>query len=275
LLVQVALLVALTPLFVGVHQGTDCSQVDRETGGCPTVSASLDADQLNLIGSTSTPGSASGGATGAAARKPGPDRRIDVEMGCAIPVGSRCYGRLLRAATAVPAAPALATPALTLRDLASFRPAPGRQQMEPNGWVVPGLDANFYAIVNEQLVPGTLLGQPATVRFTPVGYHWNYGDGGVAVRSTKGGTWAQLGFADFAQTPTSHVYASEGEYVIRLTIDFRAEYKFGGGGSGGGAFLPVAGRINLLANDLRVTVSGAKTVLVDHDCIANPSGPGC
>lgn len=272
LAVAIAVLIVaagLSPL----GRAESCSGIEKQTTGCPTVSASLDADQVDLIGSTTTPGSASSGATGATARKPGPDRRLDIEMGCAIPVGSRCYGRLPHAATAVPAAPALATPALTLRDLASFRPAPGRQQMEPNGWVVPGLDANFYAIVNEQLVPGSLLGQPATVRFTPLGYRWNYGDGGVAVRSTKGGTWAQLGLADFAQTPTSHVYESEGEYVIRLTIDFRAEYKLGSGSSG--TFLPVAGRINLPANDLRITVSGAKTVLVDHDCIANPSGPGC
>jgi hypothetical protein len=142
--------------------------------------------------------------------------------------------------------------------------------MEPNGWVVPGLDANFYAIVGQQLVSGTLLGQPATVRFTPVGYHWSYGDGTAAVRTTTGGTWAQLGLRDFDPTPTSHVYETEGEYVIRLSIDFRAEYQFGTG-----AFRPVAGTISLPANELRVTVAGAKTVLVEHDCLANPSGPGC
>ncbi len=142
--------------------------------------------------------------------------------------------------------------------------------MQPNGWVVPGLDANFYAIVGQQLVPGTLLGQPATVRFTPVGYHWNYGDGTSALRSTKGGTWAQLGLADFSPTPTSHVYAADGEYVIRLSIDFRAEYEFGSN-----PFRVVNGTITLPANELRVTATGAKTVLVDHDCLVNAGGPGC
>jgi hypothetical protein len=142
--------------------------------------------------------------------------------------------------------------------------------MEPNGWVVPGLDANFYSVVGQQLVNGTLLGQPATVRFTPVRWHWNYGDGSAVVRPTKGGTWASQGLHDFDPTPTSHVYRAEGEYVIRLTIDFRAEYSFGSSG-----FTPLDGTINLPANDLRVTVTGAKTVLVDHDCVANPAGPGC
>ena len=142
--------------------------------------------------------------------------------------------------------------------------------MEPNGWVVPGLDANFYSVVGQQLVNGTLLGQPATVRFTPVAWHWNYGDGSAAVRATKGATWASQGLHDFDRTPTSHVYAAEGEYVIRLTIDFRAEYRFASTG-----FIPIAGIINLPANDLHVTVTGAKTVLVDRDCVANPAGPGC
>jgi hypothetical protein len=142
--------------------------------------------------------------------------------------------------------------------------------MEPNGWVVAGLDANFYALVEQQLVPGTLLGQPATVRFTPLSYHWDYGDGAAVVRFTKGGTWARLGLADFAPTPTSHVYRADGDYVIRLTIDFRAEYRLGSA-----AYRPVAGTIALPANELRVTVTGAKTVLVDQDCVADPSGPGC
>jgi hypothetical protein len=162
------------------------------------------------------------------------------------------------------------TPTVTLRDIASFRPTPGIQRMEPNGWVVPGLDANIYAIVGSQLVPGTLLGQAATVRFIPIQYHWTYGDGSAAVRSTPGATWAAQGLPEFAPTPTSHVYSSEGEYTIRLTVDFRAEYRFGSA-----AFTRIAGIINLPANDLHVTVTGAKTVLVDQDCGANPGGPGC
>jgi hypothetical protein len=177
---------------------------------------------------------------------------------------TRCQGQVRRPG---PTAPAVQP--VTLRDIASFRPAPGVQFMEPDGWVVPGLDANFYSVVGQQLVPGTLLGRPATVRFTPVSWHWNYGDGSAVVRATKGATWAAQGLHDFDRTATSHVYRAEGEYVIHLSIDFRAEYRFGAG------FVPIAGTINLPANDLRVTVTGAKTVLVDHDCVANPAGPGC
>lgn len=159
---------------------------------------------------------------------------------------------------------------ITLSDIASFRPTPGVQYMEPDGWMVPGLDANFYAETAQHVVNGTLLGQPASVRFTPVAFHWDYGDGNAATRSTKGATWAALGIPEFGATPTSHVYSTEGEYTIRLTIDFAAEYRFAGS-----PFYRIAGVIPLPANELHVTVDGAKTVLVEHDCAANPSGPGC
>ncbi|MBW4033697.1 MAG: hypothetical protein HIU88_13720 [Acidobacteria bacterium] len=224
---------------------------------------------MNLEGNAAAPGHTADPSGGIPAR--GRDSgAAPIRTSCEVLKLNRCYATVAKPGAPAPAAAGSASPALTFRDLAAFRAAPGRQQMEPNGWVVPGLDANFYAVVDQQLVPGALLGQTATVRFTPVRYHWSYGDGATAVRSTKGGSWAELGLSDFDPTPTSHVYEREGDYVIRLTIDFRADYRFGSGG-----FVPVAGTISLPANDLHVTVTGAKTVLVEHDCVAAPSGPGC
>ena len=72
------------------------------------------------------------------------------------------------------------------------------------------------------------------------------------------------------RTPTSHVFAREGDYTIRLVIDFAAEYRFAGS-----PFYPISGVIPLRANDLRITVDDATTVLVERDCAANPAGPGC
>jgi len=159
---------------------------------------------------------------------------------------------------------------VTLSDIATFRPQPGTDHMEPDGWAVAGLDTNFYAVAAPQVVPGTLLGRAAEVRFTAVGFHWDYGDGTVADRGTAGARWDQLRTAEFDPTPTSHVYRAVGEYTIRLRIDFRAEYRFDGPD-----FVPIVGTIALPANDLRVTVDDAKTVLVARDCVADPSGPGC
>ena len=67
---------------------------------------------------------------------------------------------------------------------------------------------------------GTLLGQPASVRFTPVAFHWNYGDGNARNPRDEGRDVGALGIPEFGATPTSHVYATEGAYTIRLTIDF-------------------------------------------------------
>ncbi|MGN6326829.1 PKD domain-containing protein [Pseudolysinimonas sp.] len=142
--------------------------------------------------------------------------------------------------------------------------------MEPDGWAVAGLDTNFYAVAPSQIVPGTLLGRPAEVRFTAVGFHWDYGDGTSASRRTAGWTWQQLRTPEFGPTPTSHVYSRVGEYTIRLQIDYRAEYRFDAPD-----FVPISGTIALPANDLHITVGDAKTVLVNRDCAADPHGPGC
>ncbi|QEO10474.1 PKD domain-containing protein [Protaetiibacter larvae] len=159
---------------------------------------------------------------------------------------------------------------VTLDDIARFRPAPGIQRMEPDGWVVVGLPANIYAIANAELVPGTLLELPAEVRFTPVGFRWDYGDGSTATLTTKGGTWRALGLSEFDPTPTSHIYRAPGSYTIRLSIVYRAEYRLEDG-----PFAPIAGTITLPANELHITAGGAKTVLVDRDCTVAPAGPGC
>lgn len=159
---------------------------------------------------------------------------------------------------------------VTISDLINFRPAPGVDHMEPNGWMVVGLNTNFYAAVGSQVRTGQLLGQQASVRFTPSKYRWSYGDGHSASLSTKGGSWASLGVREFDRTPTSHVYAKPGIYYIDLTIDFTAEYRYAGGG-----WTPVIGTIAVPANRLVATAGQAKTVLVERDCVTRPTGPGC
>lgn len=172
--------------------------------------------------------------------------------------------------TSPPKPAASGTPAVTISDIATFRPRPGTDHMQPDGWTVAGLDTNFYALAPQQVVGGTLLGRPAEVRFTAVRFHWVYGDGAGADHSTPGGTWEQLRISEFDPTPTSHVYRTEGEYTIRLRIDFGAEYRFGAT-----TWTPIDGAVTVAANDLRITVGDAKTVLVDRGCGGDPRGPGC
>lgn len=255
LLLAVCALV-LAPATGAQAASSECSGQDI-VFGC--VDADVSGNAVTLVGQEVAPGSA-GGAVGASASSPSRpilwlNRQAAVQ--CAINPRPACE-----------ASPGI--PTITINDIATFRPTPGRQQMEPDGWTVAGLDTNFYAITDPHLVNGTLLGRPADVRFTPVSYRWTYGDGSAAVKSTKGGTWAALGIQEFDPTPTSHVYEQLGDYTITLSITFAADYRFAGS-----AWRPVVGTITLPANDLYLRVGTAQTVLVEHDCTQNPGGPGC
>lgn len=159
---------------------------------------------------------------------------------------------------------------VTLRDIASFRPAAPANEMQPGGWAVEGLPANFVAAASVEVVSGTLLGQPADVRFTPVGYRWSHSDGVIVETSTPGATWAALGQPEFSATPTSHVYASSGEYTVELAVVLRAEYRFAGS-----PWRSIAGTLSVAGEPQRVLVGEFDTVLTQGDCNANPSGPGC
>ncbi|MDQ1564207.1 MAG: hypothetical protein QOI14_1158, partial [Actinomycetota bacterium] len=159
---------------------------------------------------------------------------------------------------------------ITIADLKNFAPHPGIDRMEPNGWAVIGLDTNFYSTIGSELEHDQLLGKTADVRFTPVGWHWSYGDGGSASLATPGASWAATGSQDFDPTPTSHVYLKAGSYTIQLYITFSAQYRYAGG-----SWKDVIGTIGLSTNPLAITAGSARTVLVNHDCQQGPSGPGC
>lgn len=225
-----------------------CDTFDKATTGC------INGDVVEVETSTTSPGTPGGG---------GPGSSTGTGGSSGPPVIWKCM-EVTCAEDSPGAEP------ITLSDIASFRPTPGVEFMQPNGWTVPGLPTNIYAVSSTHIKDGELLGQPASVRFTPVAFHWSYGDGTTATKPTAGNTWQAYGIPEFDPTPTSHVYAVEGTYTITLTIDFRAEYRFAGSG-----FTPIAGVIPVPANPLQITVDGAKTVLVEDDCNVNPSGPGC
>jgi hypothetical protein len=256
------LLFSLTVAFVFIPcmaAGADtCDLVDSRAGLC--TSAQINGDGVDVSATQGTPGNGSGqqngGASGTTQPPPPPP---------SLPGGT-------------PAVPGFSpgrdgftiTSPVILADLVNFKPAPGVDHMEPNGWMIVGLDTNFYATVQSPVQSGLLLGQQASVRFTPVRYHWSYGDGKAANLGTKGATWAAQGIHEFERTPTSHIYSKPGSYDIDLSIDFAAEYRYAGGD-----WVPVAGTLPVPANRLHATAGDAKTVLVERDCSVSPRGPGC
>ncbi|WP_353810324.1 hypothetical protein [Agromyces sp. SYSU T00194] len=159
---------------------------------------------------------------------------------------------------------------VTLADIASFRPVAPGDVMEPDGWAIVGLPANFVAGASAHVVSGVLLGAPADVRFTPVGHRWAHSDGGVVGDAAGGATWAALGQPEFSATPTSHVYAARGTYEVELTVTYAAEYRFAGAG-----WVPIAGTLDIGSGPRDVLVGAADTVLVGADCVSDPNGPGC
>lgn len=161
---------------------------------------------------------------------------------------------------------------VTLADVARFRPNPGTDHMQPDGWMIVGLPTNFYARASQHVKSGTLLGEAAFVRFTPARYVWSYGDGSTRTSSTQGSTWSALGLAEFDATATSHTYRNPGRYVIDLTVGYSPEYRLATSAD----WIPLAGYVWVPANRLvAVAAAGAKTVLVEDECTANPRGPGC
>jgi hypothetical protein len=232
-----------------------CTRNQVLAGTCPTVSGEIVGDGVQLDGRAGVPGSGGGNGSGSGGAGASDSATPPASGPVALLPGHDDY---------------TVTGPVTLSDLVNFRPAPGTDQMEPDGWMIVGLDTNFYARAGVQVQNGLLLDEPASVRFTPVRYRWTYGDGTGASRTTPGATWRALGLKEFDPTATSHIYSAPGTYYIDLTIDFAAEYRWSAG-----PWTRIAGTIAVPANRLVATAGGAKTVLVERECTLSPAGPGC
>ena len=246
-----------------------CSGFEQSMGGCPEVNGSIGNGGVDLSASQGGNGAGPGAGQGAGNAGPGSSN----SAGGGRPGGTATSGSQTpppRDGYTVTMPGDTLPQVVTLADLVNFRPNAAVHRMEPNGWMVVGLPTNFYADSSAHVLDGQLLGRPASVRFTPKAYRWNYGDGTAATLPTKGGSWAALGIPEFDPTPTSHVFRAPGTYTITLSVDVGAEYRFNGGG-----WNSIAGTLPVAANPLVARAGDARTVLVDKDCLARPSGPGC
>lgn len=160
-------------------------------------------------------------------------------------------------------------PQVTADDLKSFRPAAPAFDTEPEGFAVVGLPANFIASAGEEQQSGELLDWHVTVRFTPVGYVFDYGDGTTRTVASGGSSWAATGAAQFAPTPTSHVYRTRGPVTPRVTVRYAASVDFGTG------WRPVSGVVTATTVGGVLEVLEARTALVEHTCGERPDAAGC
>ncbi|TFC09853.1 hypothetical protein E3O19_15985 [Cryobacterium algoritolerans] len=159
---------------------------------------------------------------------------------------------------------------VSVSDLVNFRPAAPNRRMEPRGWSVVGLPTNFIAAATVHIRSGSLLGFPAEVRFTPIRFSWDFGDGQSLDTSSAGATWADQGLPEFSDTPTSHIFTASGGRSITVSVVYSAEYRFAGRDWRG-----VRGTLAVSTTPLSVVVAEARTVLVNRECTAGAAGPGC
>jgi hypothetical protein len=145
---------------------------------------------------------------------------------------------------------------VTARDVAHFLAAAGIVHAEPDGWAVVGVPANYWIDVEPFTVDGTLLEEAAQVRFTPVAYLWDYGDGGGRTTTTGGSSWDALGQAELTATSTSHVFVTTGSRTVRVTVAFEAQYRLGAG-----PWSLVAGEVTAAAPPVPVRVVVERTLL--------------
>lgn len=255
-----------------------CSQGELRAGLCspPAANGNFNNGGVDLSAGYETggggqgSGNGSGGGAESGAGGSGSGSGGGGQAGAAPVVDPLAFVRDDFTVNCIPGSPCDPNLVVRVSDLVNFQPAAPSQTMEPRGWSVAGLPANFIASASVHTRTGALLGYPAEVRFTPVGYRWNYGDGAQASTNSGGATWAALGLPEFSDTATSHVFDAPGSYAVVVAVVYSAEYRFAGL-----AWRPVEGTLAVSASPIGVIVGDAQTVLVNRECTTNSSGPGC
>lgn len=159
----------------------------------------------------------------------------------------------------------------TLSDLARFTPQPPTLTGEPYTAGVIGKPTNFLSTASEHTIDGELFSYPVSVRFTPVEYTFDYGDGTTTTVTDAYESWADAGLPQFTPTDASHAYSAKGQFDVSVTVAYSAEVNF----SGSSAWLPVAGYVRATTSGYGVTIYEVITALVDKDCNEDPTGTGC
>jgi hypothetical protein len=248
-----------------------CTSVELKLGGCAV--GGLDGGEAvirgdGVIDGGNRGGGGGGGGGGNGGISPEEQDRIDADArGGVDGPGSPGTGENIGQCVA---GPACLVNSITVSDLAIFRPIAPTLEMEPDGWMLIGLPANFMAQTDTHIVSGTLLDYPLDVRFTPSRYAWSWGDGTTSRSSVPGASWASLGLPEFSPTPTSHVFDTKGVYSIALTVSYTVEFRLDS--------LPwrtISGTLPGPATVVAAVAGNAKTVLVHRECTENPHGPGC
>lgn len=128
---------------------------------------------------------------------------------------------------------------------AMFRPTKPIGTVSPAGQLKPGQSARFSSKLSVKYGTAVLLGNLVKVRFTPVNWEWNFGDGqsqSGQVLSTQSGLNAVV---------ADHAFVSAGSYAAYIRVEYAVAYRVAGGG-----WLADPDTIWLSSNGVNVLVGG-------------------
>lgn len=268
---QVRLLVASVVLSIGVVSGAasaayaadPCTEALARAGIC--TSGTSDGAGVNVAGSIeqNPGGSGAHGGAGSGAGHVLTDAERAALLDAICVSAGQCDVRSAAALNPLIVLPdpgaggaAATTPAVTIDDLARFLPATAALHVEPNGWAVVGVPANFWIESGAVTVSGALLGDTAQVRFTPQAYRFDYGDGSSRTSAIPGASWAALRRPELTTTPTSHVYGARADVRATGTAVYTAAYRFADG-----PWIGVSGAVSGSTPPQRVLVVTERTAL--------------
>ncbi|WP_141372214.1 PKD domain-containing protein [Cellulomonas cellasea] len=148
------------------------------------------------------------------------------------------------------------------------------QPSNPN--LLTGLGLVVHTTADPQDHPTTLLDFPITVRATPTGYTWDFGDG-TRTTTTHPGAPYPAGHDHLPGDPVyphgviGHPYPSLGTYTPTLTTTWTGQYLIAGTTD----WRPIDGTATTTTALPTVTIHDATSHLVADNCHQNPHGPGC
>jgi hypothetical protein len=105
-----------------------------------------------------------------------------------------------------------------------------------------------------------LLWYPAQVRFKPMSYLWNFGDGQTS-----------------ADKDASHIWAQSGTFTLRLTVNYSVKYRILGKSS----WLVLPGQISAKSLPILINIGqnlpqdSSSVALVHWTCLQKPTAIGC
>lgn len=160
--------------------------------------------------------------------------------------------------------PVVITPA----QFGSFPIKPSALKSQPTGFSLRNGNAHMYAVSDTQEFQTELQSRRVAVRAVPDSYSWNYGDGNHRKTKSPGKPMPNHTFDE--TTDTSHIYASTGDFQIRLSTAYRGEFSVEGG-----PWIPIPGTANVPSDPMPMSVWRTKKLLVDQNCAEDPDGPAC